>query len=104
MFYEKDVLKNFAKFAGKHLYQILFFIKDSISDVTTFKLRENISLSGKTLISLSLKFLSLQKLKTDIKKLHGLAPHSSETTSIKKYVPSAGTWLKKNAIKEIFRI
>ena len=27
VFYEKDVLKNFAKFAGKHLYQILFFIK-----------------------------------------------------------------------------
>ena len=70
----------------------------------TFKLWQNISFSGKTLILLSLQFLSLQKLKTDIKNLHGLASHSSETTSIKKYVPLAGTWLKKNAITEIFRI
>ena len=27
MFYKKGVLKNFAKFAGKHLYQSLFFNK-----------------------------------------------------------------------------
>ena len=35
VFYEKCVLKNFAKFAGKHLCQSLFFNKEKKRDSGT---------------------------------------------------------------------
>ena len=34
VFYEKGVLKNFAKFTGKHLWQSLFFNK--VADLNRF--------------------------------------------------------------------
>ena len=33
MFYKKGVLKDFAKFTGKHLHQNLFFNKEALAQV-----------------------------------------------------------------------
>ena len=33
LLYKKGVLRNFAKFTGKHLYQSLFFKKESLAQV-----------------------------------------------------------------------
>ena len=40
MFYKKDVLRNFTKFAGEHLCQSLFFKKETLAQVFSCKFCE----------------------------------------------------------------